>query len=89
MCFQTGIIISGTRSFHEVGIGSDYSSLIITFKLHPDKSQKSNQIRMRFDIEKTLVFGAIIGGRFVALTILGTEAMNADSRISTFHNALT
>ena len=59
------------------------------------KISKSKHIRLKFDLEKLKdpnvleTFQAMIGGKFVPLTIMSNEDTDVDSMITTFNTAVT
>ena len=81
-------------SFPEAGIGSDHDLVKMTFRVHL-KARKSNQPRLRFDLEKlrgpdmACTFQATICGKFTPLLILRDEEMDINTMITTYDTAVT
>ena len=82
--FQSGVNIARTRSFPGANIGSDHDLLMMTFRLRlkkktKTKNSKPKHTRLKSDLEKLKdpnvleTFQAILGGKFVPLTIMTNE----------------
>ena len=71
--FRSGVNIHRTRGFLGADIGSDHDLEMMTFRVRLKKARKSNQPRLRFDLEKlrdrdmACTFQATIGGKFAPL----------------------
>ena len=65
-----------------------------TFQLHLKRISKPKHTRLKIDLEKLKdpnvleTFQAIIGGKFVPLTIMDNEDTDLDSVITTFNTAV-
>ena len=65
------------------------------FHLHLKRISKPKHTRLKFDLEKLKdpnvleTFQAMIGGRFVPLTIMSNEDTDIDSMMTTFNTAVT
>ena len=76
-------------------IGSDHVLLMMTFRLRLKKISKPKHTRLKCNLEKLKdpnvleTFQAMIGGRFVPLTIISNEETDLDSTITTFNTAVT
>ena len=68
---------------------------MLTFRVRLKKARKSNQPRLRFDLEKlrdpdmACTFQATIGGKFAPFTGLSDEDMDIDTMITTYNTAVT
>ena len=49
---RSGVNINRTRSFPGADIGSDHDLVMMTFRVCLKKAKKTNQPRLRFDLEK-------------------------------------
>ena len=69
--------------------------LMMTFHLRLKRISKPKHTRLKFDLEKLKdpsvleTFQAILGGKFVPLTIMRNENIDIDSMITTFNTAVT
>ena len=93
--FRSGVNIARTQSFPGADIGSDHDLLMVTFHLRLKRMNKPKHTRLKFDLEKLKdpkvleTFQAMIGGKFVPLTIMDNEDTDLDSMITTFNTAAT
>ena len=83
------------RSFQGVDIGSDQGLLMTTFHLRLKRISKLKHTRLKFD-HKNLkdpnlldIFHAMIGRKFVPLTIMNNKDTDMDSMITTFSTVVT
>ena len=93
--FRSGVNIVRTQSFSGADTGSDHDLLMMTFHLRLKRISEPNHTRLKFDLKKLKdpnvleTFQAIIGGKFVPLTIMNNEDTDLDSMITTFKTAVT
>ena len=77
--FWSGVSSARTWSFPGADIGSDHDLLLMTFHLRLKRISKPKHTRFKFDFEKLKdpnvleTFQAMIGGKFVPLTIMNNE----------------
>ena len=74
--FRSSIKTSKTRSFHGADTDSDHDLVLMTIKIKCRKANKSNNVTIKFDLEKLndpqvkQEFQSIIGGRLAPLMLL-------------------
>ena len=93
--FASRVNIHRTRSFPGADIGSDHDLVMTTFRVHLKKVRKSNQPRLRFDLEKlrdpdvACTYQAVLCGKFTLLIGLRDEDMDINTMITTYNTAVT
>ena len=77
--FKSSINRAKTRSYPGADVGSDHDLVLLTIKIRLKKNKTPTHSRIKFDIEKlkdpsvAQTFQAQLGGRFAALSIIGTD----------------
>ena len=92
--FRSGENIARTLSFPGADIESNHDLLMLTFHLRLKRFSKPKHKRLKFDLENLKypnmleTFQAMIGEKFVPLTIMNDEYTDLDSAIATFNIAV-
>ena len=93
--FRSEVNIHRTRSFPGADIENDHELVMMTCRVRLKKARKSNQPRIKFDLEKltdpdlACTFQATIGGKFAPITGLRDEDMDIDTMTTTYNTTVT